>query len=100
MLLLEANSKYVFNISLGLVALNIKKTTTIINNIDGIDNVQGIAILFAEKYDDLYNSVSYDVDDMSTLKETVENKILCSCGKWSPYFCWKHCVCFKSYWTR
>ena len=57
-----------------------KKTRNIITNIDGIDNVQGNANLFAEKYDDLYNSVSYDVDDMSTLKETVENKILCSCG--------------------
>ena len=42
--------------------------------------MQGIANLFAEKNDDMYNSVSYDVDDMSTLKETVENKILCSCG--------------------
>ena len=57
-----------------------KKPRNIINNIDGIDNVQGIANLIAEKYDDLYNSASYDVDDMSTLKETVENKILCSCG--------------------
>ena len=43
--------------------------------------MQGITILFAEKYDDFYNSVSYDVDDMFTLKETVENKISCSCGK-------------------
>ena len=42
--------------------------------------MQGIANLFSEKYFDLYISVSYDVDDMSTLKETIENKILCSCG--------------------
>ena len=42
--------------------------------------MQGIGNLFAEKNDDMYNSVRYDVDDMSTLKETVENKILCSCG--------------------
>ena len=56
-----------------------KKPRNIINNIEGIDNVQGIANLFSEKYDDLYNSVRYDVDDISTLKETVGNKILCSC---------------------
>ena len=51
----------------------VEKTENIINNIDGIDNVQGIANLFAEKYFDLYNSVSYDVDNM--FKETVENEI-------------------------
>ena len=51
----------------------VEKTANIINNIDGIDNVQGIANLFAEKYFDLYNSVSYDVDNM--FKKTVENKI-------------------------
>ena len=28
----------------------------------------------------MYNSVSYAEDDMSTLKEIVENKILSSCG--------------------
>ena len=42
--------------------------------------MQGSANLFAEKSDDLYISVSYDVADISTLKETVENKIVCSCG--------------------
>ena len=33
-----------------------KKTRNIINNIDDIDNVQGIANLFAEKYDN-YNCI-------------------------------------------
>ena len=59
---------------------NIKNREIFCNKVDSIDNVQGIANLFAEKYDDLYNSVSYDVDDMCTLKETIENKILCSYG--------------------
>ena len=31
-----------------------RKTKNVINTIDGVDNVQGIANLFAEKYDNLH----------------------------------------------
>ena len=51
------------------------KTINIINNIDGVDNVQGlvaIANLCTEKYNDLYNSVSCDENIMSTLMENIK----------------------------
>ena len=45
---------------------------TLINYVDGVQG-QGIADLFADKYDILNNSVSYDNTDMVTLKQTLIN---------------------------
>ena len=45
---------------------------TLINYVDGVQG-QDIADLFADKYDILYNSVSYDNTDMVTLKHTLVN---------------------------
>ena len=48
----------------------------LINSVDGVQG-QDIADLFADKYDILYNSVSYDNTDMVTLKTDIDKCIRC-----------------------
>ena len=49
---------------------------TLINYVDGVQE-QDIADLFADKYDILYNFVSYDNTDLVTLKTDIDKYIRC-----------------------
>ena len=69
---LKNNSKYVWK-EVHKVRGNAK---TLIIYVDGVQG-QDIADLFADKYDILYNSVSYDNTDMVTLKTDIDKYIRC-----------------------
>jgi len=43
--------------------------------VDGISDASGISKLFADKYQDLYNSVSYDGTDLQSIIEELNRKI-------------------------
>ena len=43
--------------------------------IDGVTGSQAISDLFAKKYENIYNSVGYDKDDLETLKASMEELI-------------------------
>ena len=55
------------------------------NTVDGASGHKDIANLFAEKFSALYNCVGYDDDEMSRLKESMDNRIRseCLCGSCS-----------------
>lgn len=44
-------------------------------SVDGISEVNGIAQLFAQKYRELYNSVSYDNSEMQTIVDNVNSSL-------------------------
>ena len=69
---LKKNSKYFWK-EVHKVRDNAKM---LINSVDGAQG-QDIADLFADKYDILYNSVSYDNTDMVTLKTDIDKCIRC-----------------------
>ncbi len=43
------------------------------NKVDDTTGVKEITYMFADKFDKLYNCVSYNVEDMSGLKHDTEN---------------------------
>ena len=53
------------------------------SNVDGIAGDDHISAMFAEKYNRLYNSVPYNVNDMNCLQQSIDNQIesCCSCNK-------------------
>jgi len=54
-----------------------RKCNNVSNVVDGVSNADDIAELFAEKYSTLYNSVSYDVNDMSDIRSELNESIEC-----------------------
>ena len=46
---------------------------------DGLTAINEIATIFSEKYDDLYNCVSYNTDDMNKLKDDLKARISNEC---------------------
>ena len=54
-----------------------RKCNNVSNVVDGVSNADDIAELFAEKYSTLYNSVSYDVNDMSDIRSELNEFIEC-----------------------
>jgi len=46
-----------------------------VNMMDGDTGKETISSLFASKYKDLYNSVSYDVDSMQIINDSISSKI-------------------------
>ena len=49
------------------------------SSIDGLSCSKEIADMFLNKYNDLYNSVSYDSDEMCLLKQKVDNLVTDNC---------------------
>merc|ERR1711888_45221 len=49
------------------------------NIMDGLTAINEIATIFSEKYDDLYNCVSYNTDDMNRLKDDLKARISNEC---------------------
>ena len=60
-----------------------KTTSSLPNNMDGITGADQISSLFAEKYDALYNSVSYNNEELSRLKTDIKSLIGTGCTKLS-----------------
>ena len=58
-----------------------KTTSSLLNNMDGITRAYQISSLFAEKYDALYNSVSYNNEELGRLKTDIESLIDTGCTK-------------------
>ena len=56
--------------------------STVASNIDGCSNNEDIAQLFCNKYDDLYNSVSYDSHKMYLLEKKVNNLVVSECNNY------------------
>ena len=56
-----------------------KTTSSLPNNMDGITGADQISSLFAEKYDALYNSVSYNNEELGRLKTDFESLIGTGC---------------------
>lgn len=54
-------------------------------NVDGQCGDENISSMFAEKYKSLYNSVSYDVNEMRCIQESIENDISNKCINGSCY---------------
>jgi exonuclease III len=53
--------------------------STLSSCIDGVSSSEGIALLFSEKYNQLYNSVSYDTLEMDVLKRKIEGMVTNQC---------------------
>ncbi len=47
--------------------------------VDDVTGVKEITDMFADKFDKLYNSVSYNVEDISVLKHDIENDVVTKC---------------------
>ena len=60
------------------------------NNVDGVTGESEISNLFASKYKDLYNSVSYDSFDMCNLLDDVKHSIKNNCCNDKCYH--SHCI--------
>ena len=45
------------------------------SSIDGVVGDEGIAQLFSDRYNHLYNSVSYDVDEMNVINTEINKQI-------------------------
>ena len=45
------------------------------SNVDGLSQADEIADLFARKYEDLYNCVSFNENEMASLKQDINDKI-------------------------
>ena len=61
--------------------------------VDNVNGAEDIAALFQEKYNNLYNSVSYNTNDMSCLTHTIDGMIknhnikgICECCTKYPYY--------------
>jgi hypothetical protein len=52
------------------------KTNTFSNVVDGISGARGIANAFSAKYQDLYNSVSYDPSEMTRIRNELTSRII------------------------
>jgi len=59
------------------------KRNSFVNTVDGENGEGNISQLFASNYKELYNSVSYNVNDMQNILDVVDNGIIdcCSTGK-------------------
>lgn len=55
------------------------KGGSVSGNVDGYQDTATITNLFAKKYDDLYNSVSYNMEDMSAMFRDLDSRISCIC---------------------
>ncbi len=60
-------------------------------NVDDADGQAEIADLFADKFHNLYNSVSYNKADMDILKNDIDNMIKVQCTRSSPWDSYYHC---------
>ena len=65
----------------------VKKMTKSNNNlpnvIDGFTEIEEISGIFADKYDTLYNSVSYNLNDLSVLKKNINSRITNLCPSYT-----------------
>ena len=63
------------------------------DNVDDVNGSENISEHFLNKYDELYNSVSYDQGEMDNLKDTINNLVSDHCVPgncvWqsTPYYC-------------
>ena len=48
--------------------------------LDGVTGTDEISSIFADKYDTLYNSVGYDMNEMNRLASDIESGIDISCS--------------------
>ena len=67
-----------------------KSNASLPSTVDNVQGTENISNLFAEKYNDLYNSVSYNSEDMSSILSDLESQITTKCNVRSCSF--KHCV--------
>ena len=56
-----------------------KANNNLPNVIDGSTGIKEISDIFANKYDTLYNSVSYNMNDLNALSKTIASRILSVC---------------------
>ena len=56
------------------------------STVDNVNGEENISNLFANKYNAVYNSVSYDVDDMTNLLFSLENDICQKCNSSECYY--------------
>ena len=56
-----------------------KTNNNLPNVIDGTTGIKEISDIFADKYDTLYNSVSYNMKDLNALSKTIASRILSVC---------------------
>lgn len=60
---------------------NMTKTTHDLPDVmDGITGIEEISNIFANKYQSLYNSVSYNIQNMKSLKSEIESLIRVECN--------------------
>ena len=57
----------------------IKTTHDLPNVMDGITGIEEISNIFANKYPSLYNSVSYNIQNMKSLESEIETLISVEC---------------------
>ena len=66
------------------------------SKVDDVADDIGITQVFAQKFNDLYNSVSYDNDDMASLKNdinrAVDEKCLCNCPQGNHCIIYQECL--------
>ena len=57
-----------------------KTSNNLPNAMDGVTGTDEISSIFADKYDLLYNSVGYSMDEMNRLASDIESRIDISCS--------------------